>query len=76
MSTNEALLSQDKLRKHIRVLIAQASLVSKDKKIRINAAKTIFQSKSLELLPLINIALENEQNKLEARRIENETGVR
>ena len=53
----------NKLRKHVRVLIAQASLVSKDKKIRINAAKTIFQSKSLELLPLINIALENEQNK-------------
>ena len=53
----------NKLRKHVRVLIAKASLVSEDKNIRINAAKTIFETSSFELLPLIDSSLVNEKNK-------------
>ena len=53
----------NKLRKHVRVLIAKASLVSEDKNIRIDAAKTIFETSSFELLPLIDSSLVNEKNK-------------
>jgi urea transport system permease protein len=52
----------NKLRKYIRILIAKSSLVSEDKKIRIGAIKIIFESKSLELLPLISTALDKEKD--------------
>ena len=53
----------NKLRKYTRTIIAKSSLHSDNKKIRIEAVKTIFQSNSIELLPLISQALENEKNK-------------
>jgi len=53
----------NKLRKYTRTIIAKSSLLSDNKKMRIEAAKTIFDSNLIELLPLISQALENEKNK-------------
>ena len=53
----------NKLRKYTRTIIAKSSLLSDNKNMRIEAAKTIFESNSIELLPLISQALENEKNK-------------
>ena len=53
----------NKLRKYTRTIIAKSSLLSDNKNMRIEAVKTIFNSNSLELLPLISQALENEKNK-------------
>ncbi|HIG08468.1 MAG TPA: urea ABC transporter permease subunit UrtB [Alphaproteobacteria bacterium] len=53
----------NKLRKYTRTIIAKSSLLSDNKNMRIEAAKTIFESNSIELLPLISQALKNEKNK-------------
>ena len=53
----------NKLRKHTRTIIAKSSLLSDNKNMRIEAAKTIFESNLIGLLPLISQALENEKNK-------------
>ena len=53
----------NKLRKYTRTIIAKSSLLSDNKNMRIEAAKTIFDSNAIELLPLIIQALENEKNK-------------
>ena len=53
----------NKLRKYTRTIIAKSSLLSDNKNMRIEAAKTIFESNLIELLPLISQALENEKNK-------------
>ena len=53
----------NKLRKYTRTIIAKSSLLSDNKNMRIEAAKTIFDSNAIELLPLIIQTLENEKNK-------------
>ena len=53
----------NKLRKFTRTLIARSSLKSDDYKIRIESVRTIFESNSIGLLPLINDAIETEKNK-------------
>ncbi|MAS58857.1 MAG: urea ABC transporter permease subunit UrtB [Gammaproteobacteria bacterium] len=52
----------NKLRKLVRTLIAKSSLTLSNPSLRIKAAKVIFNSKSLGLLPIVNTAILKEEN--------------
>jgi len=60
----------NKLRKFTRTIIAKSSLLSQKPHIRINSAKVIFVSRSVELLPIINEALKKETNDKVKKQIE------
>ncbi len=60
----------NKLRKFTRTIIAKSSLLSQKPHIRINSAKVIFGSRSVELLPIINEALKKETNDKVKKQIE------
>ena len=52
----------NKLRKLVRILIAKSSLTLSNPSLRIKAAKVIFSSRSLDLLPIVNAAILKEEN--------------